>query len=239
MSPDCQEQATQITLKNGKQVLRRHRAGPYPQDHGRYYGHDLYMPTMQYGMGFGSQGGYGGPSMPFAQHHGMHRDMMPHGHHPYRSAGHGLGLHAAHDAREKGSMKSDALMDATNTWSAPRDMQLDIFGNLDGLTGLTPRKGDALPDAGLLSPPRVQSRTPLRARDDVSSLLSSALRTCRPPDTQTPSKTMPDLFTPNRAEWPMGSPLRFTLPSDWEASPVRAPLVRAASTPMRWPAEHP
>lgn len=196
---------------------------------------------MQYSMGFPAQMGFGSPSMPFAPHHARDPLGAPAHHgapaHPYRT--HGMSLHGAHEARDKGAppLKTDVLMDASNTWPAPRDMPLDIFGSLDGLTGLTPRKGDA-PDTALLSPPRVQSRTPLRGRDDVSSLLSSALRTCRPADTQTPSKGMPELFTPNRAEWAMGSPLRFTLPADWEASPVRAPLVRGASTPMRWPAEH-
>lgn len=119
------------------------------------------------------------------------------------------------------------------SWSQSRELSHDfLLGNLDSIPGLTPSK-PFFPDAGL-SPKRdaagnITHVTPTqwRHRDDTSLLLSSALRSFRPEQNATPSKFFPaDLLS---------SPLRFCLPppTEWEASPLRVPHVRGASTPLR------
>ncbi len=146
----------------------------------------------------------------------------------------------------------DSMMDSS--WHSRQEVSVqELLSNFDGMpTGFTPRKG-GFGDTGLSPRPEGEvgpllslTPTPLRQRDDFSSLLGTSLRLPRVDSSSTPSKLLwsqgpaplGDLFTPNRdGTWRAAatSPeaIKFPLGSDWEASPLKVPF-RGASTPLKW-----
>ena len=145
-------------------------------------------------------------------------------------------------------------MDSTNMWQPRQEASMqELLSSIDGMpTGLTPRKG-GFGDTGLsprtendLGPLLSFTPTPFRQRDDFSSLLGSSFRLSRADPMTTPSKMLwnngeqmllENAFTPMRPDWSMTASqeaIRFPLGSDWEASPLKVPLVRGTSTPLKW-----
>lgn len=228
-------QATQITLKNGKQVLRRTtRGGPYSE-----------RPPFRYGMQ--PPPGMAGPdamamaySMGYQQMGMTQHGMMPSSGYP--------GMYGKHDA----PVKMEGL-DSSMAMGPGAHMQGQSYpghgasgagwpgreGVADILlmeTGLTPRKAQLdlptgfspqLEDLGLMATP-----TPLRgpginhARSTFDHLASPSKLLW---GGHAPLPTDNSMLTPGRMEWSFASPLGLP---DWDVGSPVVPL-RGASTPMK------
>eukprot|EP00048_Salpingoeca_helianthica_P000974 m.45533 g.45533 ORF g.45533 m.45533 type:complete len:715 (+) comp11020_c0_seq1:71-2215(+) len=243
VSLDHQEQAQQITLKNGKQVLRRSR-GPYgdrpPFRFGPpgsmmsgHMGPDMYGypgANMAYGLGYPAMGG-----ISVNPHAGLSSSNM------------GVSSYVpppVYPAHMSSGQPSKMDMDAGSMPLPPpawpgKDAMGDMLLGLEG-TGLTPRK-DRLELPPGLSPhiddlsALMVTPTPLRARDDHVAMLARGSMD----HLASPSKFLwgahaphalgsEPLLTPGRLEWPMASPLRLP---DWDLGSPGA--ARGASTPLR------
>jgi hypothetical protein len=236
VSLDHQEQAQQITLKNGKQVLRRSRdrapfglgapagmsfGGPASMDAYGYPG-----ASFAYGIGYPGMGG-----MNMHAHSAMHLT-------PYAPPAYPMQQGHSSGTATKMEIEPSASGFAPPVWST-RDGSSDMLLGFEG-TGLTPRK-DRLDLPPGLSPhfddfsALMVTPMSLRARDDPSGLLARGGLD----HLSSPSKLLwsahaqpmlpgESTMTPGRLEWPIASPLGLP---DWDLGSPGA--VRASSTPMR------